>query len=484
MESHRVACREVLRVCRPSWREGHGDRAWSALAEAEDLARDDACLVVEVLAMRAALHLLAEQVGDAVATAREAIERGTALLKDGRDCPETRHAVADARVTLASMADAGPYPHPSVGGGDALAQLQEVVDDHTLPAETRGRAINNRLLLSVADLHDRLDTTTGQVEAWVRVSEARTLVRDLPHRGTVLRQALDLGMYCGQWERAWSSAQEQLADDVERNELIATLAKASVLAWHRGMRAEARSLGERARSLSVAVDHPWVRVYAYLGGVVAAASGGGDLVRALRAYTRCTSRAGHASRRHRAWEAAYVALEGGCPPLDVEAFLTATQPGGLSQRSTDEARIVLADASGADVDPVVAERLLGQSVDLPMRARLHLALARRYRRAGRPSAAGVELARARRWLADWPGWLLDQVEQEAALVAQEVVATPAQRRVLGLLAEGMSDAAIAQTLGLSPRTVAVHVAAMLRTNDEPSRTALAARHVRAQLAVS
>lgn len=484
MRSSRVVCREVLTECRPAWLQGHGDRAWSALAEAEHLAGDDECLAVEVLAMRAALHLLAEQVADAVVAAREAIDRGTMLLRADRGCPETRHAVADARVTLASMADAGPYPHPSVGGGDALVQLQQVVDDHTLPGEIRGRAINNGLLLRVAALHDRLDSTTGQVEAWVRVSEARTLVRQLPHRGTVLRQALDLGMYCGQWERAWSSAQEQLGDDAERNELIATLAKASVLAWHRGSRAEARSLGERARSLSVAVDHPWVRVYAYLGGVVAAASGGGDLVGALRAYTRCTSRAGHASRRHRAWEAAYVALESGCPPEDVEFFLTQTQPGGLSQRSTDESRIVLADARGQDVDQALAERLLQLPVELPMRARVHLALARTYRRAGRPSAAGVELARARRLLADWPGWLLDQVEQEADVVARPVAATKAQRRVLGLLAEGMSDAAIAQDLGLSRRTVAVHVAAMLRANDEPSRTALAARHVRSQLAVS
>lgn len=473
----------MLSTCRPAWLAGHGERAWAALAEAEGLARDDPVLRVEVQAMRAALHLLAEQVTESAVAAREAIDAGTALLQDGRHPAEgeTRHAVADARVTLASMADAGPHPAPTVTWEFARSQLQEVIDDDALPGEVRGRAINNALILHLHALHDRLDTTTGQVEAWVRVSEAGTLIRHLPHQGTVLRQALDLGMYCGQWERAWSSAQEQLGEEPERNEQVSILAKASVLAWHRGMDAEARTLGERARSLSVAVDHPWVRVYAYLGGVVAAGSGGGDLAGALWAYTRCTSRAGHASRRHRAWEAAYVALESGCAPGVVEDFLSATQPAGLSDRSADQVLVVLADARGDDVDPAVVGRLLAQPVDLPMRARIHLALGRTYRRAGRHTAAGLELARARSWLDDWPGWLLDQVEEEADLVARPVVATPAQRRVLRLLAEGLTDTAIAEALGLSPRTVAVHVTAMLRDNDEASRTALATRHLRSQL---
>lgn len=233
-----------------------------------------------------------------------------------------------------------------------------------------------------------------------------------------------------------------------------------------------------SRSLSVAVDHPWVRTYAYLGHVAAAAAGAGSLGAALQAYSRCTSLAGHATRPHRAWQAAQIALDSGHPPDDVEGLLAATLPDGHGDIEP-RAQLLLADTRRQDVDPAAALELVKPPYGSPDRARVHLALARTCRRQGRPTAAALELDRARALLETWPGWLQDQVEQEAALVQQPVLATPAQHRVLTLAAEGHSNHDIADALGLSDRTVAVHVAAMLKANGLASRTALAARYLRA-----
>ncbi|MFX0537380.1 LuxR C-terminal-related transcriptional regulator [Ornithinimicrobium sp. Y1847] len=473
-------CRELLEVCRPSWRAGHGDEAWAALEKADTLAGEDPELRLATLATRAGLHLLAEQLDAAAQTAREAIAAGEDLAGETRLGGWALETLSDARVTLASLAADGPYAADGTSLADALRTLDGIARDPELAGRgVVSRAVNNALVMRLHTLGPTLRSTPSQVEAWVRVGEARALLRDHPDPVNVLRVAVDLGIDTGQWERAWSSAQEQFAGEDDRNEVIAVLAKAALLAWHRGLSGQARELGSRAWTLSVAVDHPWVRTYAYLGGVLAAAAGGGDLGRALRGYARCTSPDGHATRPHRAWLAAWVALESGRPVLAVEDFLTETLPGGLAGAS-DEASLILADVGGADVDPQVARRVLDRHPSAPTEARVHLALARTFRRQGRPTAASRELARARDLLRDWPGWLLGQVEQEAALVEQPVAATPAQTRVLDLLVEGLANEDIAAALDLSPRTVAVHVASLLRANGLPSRTALVAQHLRSQ----
>lgn len=49
--------------------------------------------------------------------------------------------------------------------------------------------------------------------------------------------------------------------------------------------------------------------------------------------------------------------------------------------------------------------------------------------------------------------------------------TRREREVLALVARGMTDAAIARTLSISPRTVAHHCAAIYRKLGVPNRTA-------------
>lgn len=514
---NRTVCRELLAEARPQWVAGHGDVAWDRLERAELVAGEDPALQVEAMATRAGLHLLAEQPTPALVHARKAIAAWQALTNGGTAAElldhETHLALADARVTVATLApdETSGYSAPGTkaGGGSegrGLAVLDEVAHDPSLGGSVpAARAASNALLLRIEQLWPRLATTSGQVEAWMHVSAALALVRPWPNQGTVLRQAVDLGMATGQWERAWAAVQEQLAASpyrpdrrgtgqarssepmapggprsADRNELVSVLAKGALLAWDRGMATEARDLGERARSLSVAVDHPWVRTYAYLGGVIAAADTT-SVGRALTAYTSCTTKAGHATRPHRAWTAARIALETGHPVGKVTAFLEATLPGVLADHLSVPALIQLADARDEDLDQELLARLSRHSLDVPTRARVALAVARWHTRHGRLTAAALDLEEARLLLRDYPGRLLQALEGQASALHKPVVATPAQRRVLGHLAEGSTNAQIADALELSERTVAVHVASLLKANDVSSRTALAVRHLRAEL---
>jgi DNA-binding NarL/FixJ family response regulator len=68
-------------------------------------------------------------------------------------------------------------------------------------------------------------------------------------------------------------------------------------------------------------------------------------------------------------------------------------------------------------------------------------------------------------------------EHERVAVAFAAVSTR-ELEVVGLVAEGLDNAAIARTLGISPRTVQAHVTAALRKTDCYSRTQLAVRALR------
>lgn len=386
-----------------------------------------------------------------------------------------RVALADARVTLATLDADDPEK-----ATEALAVLEEIETDPTLTGTVAAtRAVNNALLLRLEALQSELTTVDAQVQAWLAVGRARALMRGSADDGTVQRQAVDLALATAQWERGWDHAHQLLAGTTERNELVSVLTKAATLAWHRQMLTETRELGTEARDRSTAVDHPWVRVYGYLGGVLAAAAGAGSMASALRAYTRCTTRAGHESRRGRAWEAAQVALDARHPVEDVRAFLVATIPGGVeSLRAPVRARVLLAAAAGVDPDEDDLSEALTERSSAVDRARVLLAQARSLRRRGRVSEAVASATNSRTLLAGWPGWLLTAVEDEIAVLVPPVPSTPAQHRVLTLLADGDTNAGIAARLGCSERTVAVHVAAMLRATGARTRTELAAMHLR------
>ena len=95
--------------------------------------------------------------------------------------------------------------------------------------------------------------------------------------------------------------------------------------------------------------------------------------------------------------------------------------------------------------------------------------------AARPHAeAGAEL------LARWRGWRVDElraVERRLGIGAEPsgpAELTPREREVAALLAEGLSNAGLAERLYISPRTAAVHVSNILAKLGMASRTEVAA----------
>lgn len=469
-------CRALLRDARTEWRRGRAEDAWRALDEAELLQGAAPSLPVEVLAARAGVHLLAEE----PATARALAERALTEAKTRRTSGHLRVAVADARVTLATLG--GPAGGDRERDHTTLRMIAE--DPDLIGAEPAARALNNALILATDLAKDRLVDPAVQVDLWMQVSAALAIAPRHAHSGTILRQGVDLAFATGHWERGWDLVRRSLDESVDVNEIVSVHAKAAELAWERGMLDEAREHGDRARRSSITVELPWVRTYAYLGGVIHAAAAGRSLAGALDAYARCTTAAGHATRPERAWKTAHLALDAGHPPDDVEAFLARVVPDLVAGRTRPRVgavvRVVLAEARGKPLDPEDVGTLAPWGV--VDRAKILSVLAGDARRSGRPTAAATMLFEARRLLHNWPGRTLDAVVAGLAGLGTDWAVTPAQRAVLALVADGLPNAGIARALGCSERTVAVHVSALLRASGARSRTELAVLEVRRRFA--
>jgi DNA-binding NarL/FixJ family response regulator len=118
----------------------------------------------------------------------------------------------------------------------------------------------------------------------------------------------------------------------------------------------------------------------------------------------------------------------------------------------------------------------------PLRASLHLALARALYAHSRTAAARQQAATARSLLEHWPGWRRDEVDAELSRLdsaaTKEGQLTPREREVAALLGEGLSNSELARRLYISPRTAAVHVSNILVKLGMSSRAEVAAWAVR------
>jgi DNA-binding CsgD family transcriptional regulator/tetratricopeptide (TPR) repeat protein len=154
----------------------------------------------------------------------------------------------------------------------------------------------------------------------------------------------------------------------------------------------------------------------------------------------------------------------------------------------------LAEAAG-DVEEAItlyvsAATTLGAAPEILAGARgyVHVGAAASLARAGRDGEARVHAAEAARILAHWRGWRVDQlraVERRLGLgdePAGPETLTPREREVVALLAEGLTNAQLAERLYISPRTAAVHVSNVLSKLGMASRTEVAAWAVRSGLA--
>lgn len=118
------------------------------------------------------------------------------------------------------------------------------------------------------------------------------------------------------------------------------------------------------------------------------------------------------------------------------------------------------------------------------RGTAHVGAAANLLRLGRDDEARAHAAAARRLLARWRGWRVEAlaaVERRLGIGAEVPgpdVLTPREREVVALLAEGLTNAQIADRLYISPRTAAVHVSNVLSKLGMGSRAEVAAWAVR------
>lgn len=148
-------------------------------------------------------------------------------------------------------------------------------------------------------------------------------------------------------------------------------------------------------------------------------------------------------------------------------------------RVTDAAELYVAAASSRDVATGVLTRHRGTA---------HVGAARSLIALGSLDAARTQAEAAAEHLARWRGWRVDELTavQRRLGMGPEVSGpeslTPREREVAGLLAEGLTNAALAERLFISPRTAAVHVSNILSKLGMGSRTEVATWAVREGIA--
>jgi len=162
----------------------------------------------------------------------------------------------------------------------------------------------------------------------------------------------------------------------------------------------------------------------------------------------------------------------------VPAVLRAMVEGGAGRH---ESAVTVLDAA-----------LAGPPLPLPapMRAEVHLAMAHSLLALGRTEDARDHAERAAGLLARWPGWRRDHAEALQRRLGRgdepdgPDELTPREREVAALLAEGLSNAELADRLYISPKTAAVHVSNILAKLGMSSRTEIAAWAVRKGVAAA
>ena len=119
----------------------------------------------------------------------------------------------------------------------------------------------------------------------------------------------------------------------------------------------------------------------------------------------------------------------------------------------------------------------------------HIGAARALLLGRREAEAAAHVDEAARLLARWDGWRVRSVEalqrrlgpRGAPADAGPAELTPREREVLALVAEGLTNAELAERLYISPRTAGVHVSNILAKLGMSSRTEAAAWAVRSGL---
>jgi DNA-binding CsgD family transcriptional regulator/tetratricopeptide (TPR) repeat protein len=179
-----------------------------------------------------------------------------------------------------------------------------------------------------------------------------------------------------------------------------------------------------------------------------------------------------------------AALAGGLPLTDVEELAKASmgdrgEPGwrhlvaAQLAEAAGDLSTALAGYRAAAADPAIGPAAQGTA---------HTGAAACLLALGRDGEVAAHLEQAGTLLAHWSGWRTAQLaavreragmpEHEDAPTGPESL-TPREREVAQLIADGLTNAALARRLYISPRTAAVHVSNILRKLEVESRTEVA-----------
>jgi DNA-binding CsgD family transcriptional regulator len=144
-------------------------------------------------------------------------------------------------------------------------------------------------------------------------------------------------------------------------------------------------------------------------------------------------------------------------------------------RWTEAADLYVSSAHSADQATGVLARQRGTA---------HVGAARCFVNLGDLEQARTHVAAAAEHLARWRGWRVDELHavQRRLGIGPDGsgpdALTPREREVAELVAEGLTNAALAERLYISPRTAAVHVSNILAKLGMASRTEIAAWVIR------
>ncbi|GAA2319873.1 BTAD domain-containing putative transcriptional regulator [Glycomyces scopariae] len=481
-------CIAHLRLAETAWHQGRIADQWALLATAEALAEPGSAEHGRCLT------------GRAQAMVRAADHPGLPALCDEADALLARHGLHVQRRSIAiSRATALHY----LGDTDAAVRtLHEVWRDAEADGDLRklGRAVNNLLAVHLADL--------PEPQAWRLYDRAVAAVGDLGMAawgGKITRVAADAATGFGDLDRAWDLLSARARIETDPHERAVLAAKAGLLAVERDDLDTAERLCREGLDLVAGMDQGWVVTYPHwLAAALAARRadraepvrteaghaelgrtdlGRTELETALRAYRDAVPPELHRLREHRVIEVARLAQGRGTELAAVRRFLTdclGTVPAPGSSPHADlmwmESRLRQGDWAGtlALLDGALA-------ADQPhQRSTARTLAAEAHRRLGDRAAALAHARDALALLSRWPGHRRDAA---AALVASLTAApmtaalTARETDVLRAAARGATNRRIAADLGISERTVEVHMSRLLAKTGTAGRTELVARYL-------
>jgi DNA-binding CsgD family transcriptional regulator/tetratricopeptide (TPR) repeat protein len=477
-----VRCAAYLRLAEIAWHQGRIARQWAYLDLADALAAPGSAARARCLAGRAMALVRSEW-----------FEPLPAVCDEAADLCE-RHGLVDAHRSVAVSRAMAVH---RLGDPDrAVAALRQVWREAEADGDVRSlsRTVSNLLVIEMRRL--------AEPQAWQLFDSGLRAVGDL---GTAVPGAKfnriggDTAMAFGDLDRALELLHAGARDEVDPHERAVLTAKAGLLAVERGTversaaadgdRIAAERLRDEALVLIPGMDQHWVITYAHWLAVAVAARYGdrADVTAALHAFRDAVPPDRHRRREGRVLDVARLALERGVDLDAVRRFLTACL-GAVPATAADPSAALMwmtARAGRDDWAGVVGLLDTALAADLPVhRSIAHHLASGAHARLGDRAAATSHARQAVALLDRWPGWRRDQAE--ARLRRLESAAAPAaltarESEVLAAAAQGRSNRQIATALGISQRTVEVHMSRVLAKTGAAGRTELAAKYLRGDL---